>query len=510
MKNCPTRHHFLNRIIRLLLVTLTGLTLLSTPVIAKQLNADISISGSGIYAAGAQQITFMEMRVADPNGQIIFDERTDGSPIIWNVPGGAINGFYSYEVRLGKEPKKDKRENSQGTGPKTKAMVESGSVLIENGSVVTPTGEETSMLNTLLSVGGYAFTTVMDFIVSPVAADQVILDDLIVDGSECVGQDCVNGENFGFDTIRLKENNLRIHFDDTSTSASFPRNDWRIQINDSSNGGDSYFGVEDATAGRIPFRIEAGAPNNALYVENTGDVGIGTSLPVLDLHITRGDSPSIRLEQNGTSGWTPQSWDVAGNETNFFIRDVTNGSRLPFRIRPGAPTSTIDVSPSGDIGIGTSSPSARMHIRYTVVDDAKILFKVEGNPAAINAQTDIFTVGNDNKVVVSGNLELGSSKELKNNIESLGSDEALQTVAMLRPVKFQYKASPSEETIGFIAEEVPDLVATNSRKSISTMDVVAVLTKVVQEQQKAIDELNRTIATLQAKIDNSSTVPSNR
>ena len=43
---------------------------------------------------------------------------------------------------------------------------------------------------------------------SPISlADQVILDDLVVDGSICVGQDCVNGESFGFDTIRLKENN---------------------------------------------------------------------------------------------------------------------------------------------------------------------------------------------------------------------------------------------------------------------------------------------------------------
>ncbi len=68
-------------------------------------------------------------------------------------------------------------------------------------------------------------------------ADQVILDDLIVDGSACIGLDCVNGENFGFDTIRLKENNLRIKFDDTSTTASFPSTDWQLTANDSSNGG---------------------------------------------------------------------------------------------------------------------------------------------------------------------------------------------------------------------------------------------------------------------------------
>ncbi|MEL7061874.1 MAG: hypothetical protein AAGN46_17745, partial [Acidobacteriota bacterium] len=66
--------------------------------------------------------------------------------------------------------------------------------------------------------------------------DFVVMDDLIVDGSQCVGFDCVNGESFGFDTLRLKENNLRIAFDDTSTAGSYPRRDWQILANDSANG----------------------------------------------------------------------------------------------------------------------------------------------------------------------------------------------------------------------------------------------------------------------------------
>ena len=37
--------------------------------------------------------------------------------------------------------------------------------------------------------------------------------------------------------------------------------------------------------------------------------------------------------------------------------------------------------------------------------------------------------------------------------------------------------------MGFIAEDVPDLVATKDRKGLSPMDIVAVLTKVLQEQQ---------------------------
>jgi hypothetical protein len=149
----------------------------------------------------------------------------------------------------------------------------------------------------------------------------------------------------------MKENNLRLHFDDTSVSASFPRNDWRFIANDSQNGGDSYLGIEDTTGGRIPFRVEAGAGNHALFVESTGDVGFGTNNPVVRAHMSDGDTPTLRLEQNGSSGWTPQVWDVAGNETNFFVRDVTHGSKLPFRIRPDAPSNALEIEADGNIDI---------------------------------------------------------------------------------------------------------------------------------------------------------------
>lgn len=199
----------------------------------------------------------------------------------------------------------------------------------------------------------------------PAAADQVFFDDLIVEGSACIGQDCSNGESFGFDTIRMKENNLRLHFDDTSNSASFPNNDWRISANDSSNGGDNKLAFEDATAGRQVMVIEAGAPASALVVSDSGGIGMGTSNPIVELHVANGDSPTLRLEQNGSSGFTPQTFDIASNEANFFVRDVTNGSQLPFRVIPGADTNSLVIAADNDVGIGTLTPTGRFHVRTT-------------------------------------------------------------------------------------------------------------------------------------------------
>lgn len=221
--------------------------------------------------------------------------------------------------------------------------------------------------------------------------DFVINDDLIVDGSACIGFDCVNGESFGFDTLRLKENNLRIKFDDTSVAGSFPRNDWQITINDSTNGGVSKFSVDDISANRTPFTIEANARNHSLYVDDGGRIGIRTSTPSTEIHVVDGDTATLRLEQDGSSGFAPQTWDIAGNETNFFIRDVTNGSTLPFRIRPGAPTSSIFIDDDGDVSIGDASPDAALNVVRT--DGSAQLLVEEGNGAA--AVRELFKMKNN-------------------------------------------------------------------------------------------------------------------
>lgn len=166
------------------------------------------------------------------------------------------------------------------------------------------------------------------------------------------------------ETLTLDGINPRLIFDDTSDPAStFPSNDWRLIANETSSGSRDLFAVEDTTAATMPFIVAAGAPSNSLFVASNGRIGLRKPNPVLDLHIETTNTPGIRLEQSSAGGFTAETWDIAGNETNFFIRDVTNGSKLPFRIRPGAPTSAIDIAADGDVGIGNSSPSHPLHIR---------------------------------------------------------------------------------------------------------------------------------------------------
>jgi len=344
--------------------------------------------------------------------------------------------------------------------------------------------------------------------------DIVHADDVIIDGSLAVGSDAYSGYDFGFDTIVLMENNLRILFDDTSSIQNYPRNDWRILLNDSNDGGGNYFAVQDVTNDSYIFKLEAGAPNNSLYVDSHGDVGINTSTPYYELHIVDGDSPAIRLEQDGSYGWTPQKWDLCGNESNFFIRDATHASKLPFRIEPNAPTNSIFINDDGKIGIGTGSPSGAMELERTGENVLFVVNRTDGARCGFLAKTNQFFVGTTTShpvVIAAGNSWVtkfntdgtlnmsdggsytgtwndASSREYKENIETLSAEEALEAFEGLNPVKYNYKKQKQEARLGFIAEDVPDLVAMKDRKNLSTMDLMAVLTKVTQEQQKLLQE----------------------
>jgi hypothetical protein len=461
------------------------------------------------------------------------------------------------------------RENGLGN-----PAVQSGGLMVSHGAFVSSDSQEPKA-PAQVSASAVSTTTATASTTShgaPIRAfDNVVADDQIVQGSLCVGLDCVNNESFGFDTIRLKENNLRIHFDDTSTSTGFPATDWQITANDSASGGLNKFSIEDLTAATVPFTVKGAAPTNAVFVDSTGKVGFRNSAPGLDLHMTTGDTPAVRFEQTNASGFTAQTWDIGANEANFFVRDLTGGSRLSFRIRPGAPTSSIDIAANGNVGIGTASPgTSRMNVNDSTQLAARVALTGQEFLAAANTSTDgvglllgvnrtgnrqlwigdtanltqngtnkIVRIGPDNgdisvlttngtatnMILNAGGGFIGigitptspihhsngatlssggvwtnaSSRALKDNIVDLPTAEAKKTLEGLQPVTYTYKVAPTEHHVGFIAEDVPDLVATTDRKGLSSMDIVAVLTSVVKDQQKTIDELKTRLDEMQNK-----------
>jgi hypothetical protein len=359
--------------------------------------ANIKSEGMGVRFDSTIPFTSATLTISAPDGKVYQREFKSGSTLsfaLLDKAGAALgNGQYTYEIRFttAQAPSskdsltaapdagaEDENGRTNRRASSVQSVVQSGSFVVQNGALylgneTEPTNRRTAFTKSLEKnpqptrtpefVSGNTANRLRNHRLSLFSMpDQVIADDLIVQGSACIGLDCVNNESFGFDTIRLKENNTRIKFDDTSTSAGFPNHDWQLTANDSASGGLNKFSIEDITAATVPFTVEGSAPTNSVFVDSTGRVGLRTGTPALDLHIATSNTPASRLEQNNSGGFVAQTWDIGGNEANFFVRDVTSGSRLPFRIRPGAPTSSIDINGSGNVGIGTASPAKRLHV----------------------------------------------------------------------------------------------------------------------------------------------------
>jgi hypothetical protein len=372
------------------ILTSLVLVLLAVPWAGADEIAEVTNDGDRLIFHPIVEFAKMQLTVTGPCAYEYTQAVNEGD-LVFRLDETTIDGIYRFylmriedinpdvieallRARQNNDPEVPKALCRDGKLPGPPLNQSAGFIVIDSTIVWDPdTPEDKSAVATKsggIPAGGLSF----DAPNVSVAKDHLIYDDLIVTGSACIGFDCANGESFGTDTIRLKEHKLRIDFDDTSYYSNYPRNDWQLTVNDSANGGLNKFSIDDVTNSRTPFTVEANARSHSLYVDDGGRIGSRTSTPSVELHTIDGDTPTLRLQQDGSSGFTPQTWDVAGNETNFFIRDVTNGSQLPFRIRPDAPTSSIYIDTDGDVGMGTSSPGADgLHISRSTGGAARML-----------------------------------------------------------------------------------------------------------------------------------------
>jgi hypothetical protein len=333
--------------------------------------------------------------------------------------------------------------------------------------------------------------------------DVVHPDDVIITGGTCLGYDCHSdgSEDFSVDLFKLKVNMISVLFEDTSSTPGIPSNDWRILINDRLTGGTNYFAIQDATSGAVPLKIAAAARENALFISNTGKVGLGTNNPVMNLNIVWGDTPSIRLDQDNSSGWTPQVWDIGGNEGHFFIRDTSAGSKMPFRIQPGTPTNTITLKADGKVGIGTWSPLATLHVVGNIF--------AEGN-------VGIGTAAPTEKLQVAGNIRVDgyvieySDINAKENFASVDGAAVLEKIAALPISSWNYKQeTDSVRHIGPMAQDFFAAFGLGSDdRHIAALDTNGVSLAAIQElikrntsQQAQIDALQKQNAALEARLE---------
>ena len=283
-----------------------------------------------------------------------------------------------------------------------------------------------------------------------------------------------------------------------------------------------------AVSGGAPVVIDANgqmgtAPATGFAFTDSGRVGIGTAAPETKLELLTGTNDGLMVKDGITQGILYTS-SLLGHSLAFGTQ-----SDHPILFGTNNSFDRLTIAANGNVGVGTTAPAAKLEVKNGLNDGLRItdgtlngiLFASGylGRSFAFGTQSNhAFIFGTNNTwgrltIAADGNIGIGtmtpgqplemasgayvsaggvwtnaSSRSLKEQILDLSASRALDAFARLQPVTFAYKAEPTQMHVGFIAEDVPELVATNDRKSLSAMDLVAVVTKVVQIQQSQLAE----------------------
>jgi hypothetical protein len=242
---------------------------------------------------------------------------------------------------------------------------------------------------------------------------------------------------------------------------------------------------------------------NAMTITSTGNVGIGTVSPTYKTEIYSGAKTSaftgLAISNFNNYDGTPSSlvtsqlrfsiletgFDASqrtfailqsGNELSG---DSSNGFFTISTRQSAVVSEKVRVTSTGNVGIGTTSPTARLHVSGSTI--------ITGS---LNVSANITCLS----------LTETSTEAVKYNIIPLTSQ--LDNVLKLKPVSFNYKTN-DKHSIGLIAEDVskvyPEFTSDNN-DSISYGKITSVLIQSIKELKTIIDNQQKQIENLIDKL----------
>jgi hypothetical protein len=248
------------------------------------------------------------------------------------------------------------------------------------------------------------------------------------------------------------------------------------------------FTIDSRSAGgstALAFRTSSsGTGTEKVRIDSSGNVGIGNSSPGRVLSCYRAGGASIQLA-NSTTGSGSDNGAILTMSSNVFTIAAMDATTIMQFATQNITRMTIDAS--GNTGFGIT-PAAFFHVNGTI--------RYTNRPAA----GTITAMGWDSN----GDLKASSSSlRYKHDVQDY--HRGLTDIAALRPVTFKFNGE-ERQNAGFIAEEIDalgmhELMLYDDQgrpDGVLYANMVAMLTKGIQELKAVVDAQAARIAALEA------------
>ena len=145
------------------------------------------------------------------------------------------------------------------------------------------------------------------------------------------------------------------------------------------------------------MRVQNNLGADIFRIKGDGNVGIGTTSPSTMLHIENSSGNASAQLTSGTSGTSYINMGDTGNVDAGQISYINNGDAMAFTANA---TERMRIDSSGNVGIGTTSPAAKLDVNGSA--------NVTGSISAYHSNNDNRTILSNNGTVGSINVTYGT------------------------------------------------------------------------------------------------------
>ena len=261
-------------------------------------------------------------------------------------------------------------------------------------------------------------------------------------------------------------------------------------------------------AGKDLFFTTNDSGNAGMYLNSSGNLGVGITSPSTKLHVASGQGtiPDFTVQGSGSS----QGWMQFGTVNGYGIQGGADYLALIFRTN-GSERSRIDNNGNWLLGTTSVIGSGKASILFSGATQNAVEVQDSGtNSGAAFASfrnsggTQIGSItrnGTTNAVL----FNTTSDQRLKSNITD--SDVVLDKLLTVKVRQFDWTEGDLHQDYGFIAQELEPIlsgVVTKGKAEEDTWQLdysrlTPMLVKAIQEQQALITQLQADVAALTAK-----------